>query len=107
MQELLANAIDAMPAGGLVTIDARLADGERPAVRIGIADEGRGVPPEARERMFQLFATTKPTGTGVGLAVVKKILERHGGRVTLDTAVARGARFVLEVPVAPRDGRDE
>ena len=107
LQELVANAVDAMPAGGRVTIDARFVDGDRPVVRIGVADQGAGVPPEARERMFQLFATTKPTGTGVGLAVVKKIVERHGGRVTLDTTVARGARFVLEVPVVPRDVLDE
>jgi signal transduction histidine kinase len=101
MQELVANAIDAMPTGGRVTVDARLVDGDHPVVRIGVADEGPGVPPETRDRVFQLFATTKPNGTGVGLAVVKKILERHGGCVSLDTAATRGARFVLEVPVAP------
>ncbi len=103
LQELVANAIDAMPDGGQVTIDARLLDGDLPMVRLGVADQGPGVPPDARERMFQLFATTKRTGTGVGLAVVKKIVERHGGRVALDTTVARGARFVLDVPAA----RDE
>ena len=55
---------------------------------------------EIRDRVFQLFMTTKATGTGVGLAVVRKILERHGGSVTLDPTVVRGTRFVLELPAA-------
>jgi signal transduction histidine kinase len=101
MQELLGNAIEALPQGGRVTIDARAADGDPPTVRLGVQDDGPGVPAEVRDRIFQLFMTTKATGTGVGLAVVRKIMERHGGRVTLDPSVARGARFVLEVPAAP------
>jgi signal transduction histidine kinase len=84
-----------------VTIEARAADGDPPTVRFGVQDEGPGVPSEARDRIFQLFMTTKSTGTGVGLAVVRKIMERHGGRVTLDPSVGRGARFVLEMPAAP------
>jgi len=101
MQELVGNAIDAMPHGGRITIDARSGDGSPPVVRLGVCDEGPGVPPEVRDRIFQLFMTTKSTGTGVGLAVVRKIMERHGGRVTLDATAARGARFVLELPAAP------
>ena len=100
MQELLGNAIDAMPQGGRVTIDARVGGGNPGVVRIGVQDEGPGVPPEVRDRIFQLFMTTKSRGTGVGLAVVRKIMERHGGCVTLDPSVSRGARFVLEVPAA-------
>src|SRR5262245_7459369 len=101
MQELVGNAIDAMPGGGRITIDARSADGSPPVVRLGVCDEGPGVPREVRDRIFQLFMTTKSSGTGVGLAVVRKIMERHGGRVTLDAAAGRGARFVLELPAAP------
>jgi signal transduction histidine kinase len=101
VQELLANAIDAMPGGGRVTIDAQAEDGERPVVQLAVQDEGPGIPPEMSDRIFQLFQTSKPTGTGVGLAVVRKIMERHGGRVTLDPHTTRGARFVLELPVAP------
>lgn len=100
MQELLSNAIDAMPQGGRLTIDARAAAGDPRTVRLGMWDEGPGVPPEVRDRIFQLFMTTKSAGTGVGLAVVRKIMERHGGRVTLDASVGRGARFVLEMPAA-------
>lgn len=100
MQELLSNAVDAMPQGGRVTIDARADDGNPPLVRLGVQDEGPGVPPEVRDRIFQLFMTTKSGGTGVGLAVVRKIMERHGGRVTLEPSAGRGARFVLELPAA-------
>ena len=101
LQELIANAIDAMPQGGRLTIDARAENGDTPLVRLAVEDEGPGVPPDVADRIFQLFTTTKETGTGVGLAVVRKIVERHGGRVVLDPRPGRGARFVLELPAAP------
>lgn len=101
LQELIANAIDAMPQGGRLAIDARAEDGDSPVVRLAVEDEGPGVPPDVGDRIFQLFTTTKATGTGVGLAVVRKIVERHGGRVLLERHAGRGARFVLEVPAAP------
>lgn len=100
LQELIANAIDAMPGGGTITIDVRVIDPDRRTVAIGIADEGPGVPPELEARIFQLFATTKADGTGVGLAVAKKIVERHGGHLRLDRPGRQGARFVLELPAA-------
>jgi len=53
-----------------------------------------------RQRIFQLFLTTKSTGTGVGLAVVRKIIERHGGTITVESGAPRGARFVIELPAA-------
>jgi signal transduction histidine kinase len=100
LHELLGNAIDAMPGGGRVTIAVDGAGDGRPSVRIAVADTGPGVPPEIRERIFQLFMTTKPTGTGVGLAVVRKILERHGGAIRVEDAASGGARFVIELPAA-------
>jgi len=99
LHELVANAIDAMPHGGEVTI-AAARDGDAGRIALSVSDTGPGIPPEVRDRVFELFMTTKRTGTGVGLAVVRKILERHGGRVRLDAEVARGARFVLELPAA-------
>lgn len=77
-----------------------LRKGGPPRVRIAVSDTGRGVPPEIAERIFQLFMTTKSTGTGVGLAVVRKILERHGGSVRLEPADGGGSRFVIELPAA-------
>lgn len=98
LQELLGNAADATPAGGRVTL-AAAADGPG-RVRLSVADTGPGIPPEVRDRVFQLFMTTKSTGTGVGLAVVRKIVERHGGRVRLEHPPEGGARFVLDLPAA-------
>jgi two-component system, NtrC family, sensor histidine kinase HydH len=100
LHELLANAIDAMPDGGHVSIEAHGAENGRPVVQIAVGDSGPGVPAEIRDRIFQLFMTTKRTGTGVGLAVVRKILERHGGRILLDDGPGAGARFVIELPTA-------
>jgi len=100
LHELVANAIDAMPTGGEITIAAAPADGDAGRISLAVSDTGPGIPAEVRDRIFELFMTTKRTGTGVGLAVVRKILERHGGRVRLDTDRPSGARFVLELPAA-------
>ena len=105
LHELLGNAVDAMPGGGRLTVAARTVDNGRRAVKIVVGDSGPGVPPEMRDRIFQLFMTTKPTGTGVGLAVVKKILERHGGSIRLEDGDEPGARFVIELPAADATAR--
>jgi two-component system, NtrC family, sensor histidine kinase HydH len=99
IQELLTNAADAMPTGGRVTVDATVAEGA-PLVRIGVQDTGPGVTPEVRDRIFQLFMTTKATGTGVGLAVAKKIVERHGGTIAIGDNVPHGTRFTIDLPCA-------
>jgi signal transduction histidine kinase len=99
-QELVANAIEAMPAGGRLTVSAAPSGNGVPRIRLAVADSGPGVPAEMRERIFGIFTTTKQTGTGVGLAVVRKIVERHGGRVTVEQAEPHGARFVIELPAA-------
>ena len=91
LQEPVGNALDAAPAG----------DGIR-RVRLHVADTGPGLPPEMRERVFQLFTTTKRKGTGLGLAVVRKIVERHGGTVVIEAGEPHGARFVVELPTAQR-----
>jgi signal transduction histidine kinase len=98
VQEILSNGIEALPRGGHIAISAGVAGDGVPRVRLEIADDGPGVPRELRERVFQLFMTTKATGTGVGLAVARKIVERHGGTIRLDDGVAGGTRFVVELP---------
>ena len=95
---LLSNAVEAMPAGGRVAISARLAaDGA--SVRITVADSGPGIPPEQLSRIFKLFFTTKSSGTGFGLAVAKKIVERHGGTIAVESTVGQGTCFTIELPV--------
>lgn len=96
---LVLNAVQAMPRGGRLTIDARRGDLKGfPAADIAIADTGPGVPAEARSRIWQPFFTTKATGTGLGLAVVKRIVDGHGGSIVLSRADA-GAEFRLYLPL--------
>ncbi|HZO14750.1 MAG TPA: ATP-binding protein [Polyangiaceae bacterium] len=92
---LLVNAIQATPRGGHVTVDVSAATN---VVHIDISDEGGGVSPDISARIFEPFFTTKPTGTGLGLAVVKRIMEAHGGVVELGDERTRGATFRITLP---------
>ncbi len=68
-------------------------------LRVEVTDDGEGVPVEARPRLFTAFYTTRATGTGLGLALVKRIADAHGGSVGYEPQPERGARFVLSVPL--------
>jgi signal transduction histidine kinase len=94
---LAKNAVDAMPQGGSLTVSARLADGR---VRITIADTGTGIPEEIRDRVFEPFFTTKEVGkgTGLGLPICQRIVERLGGTLTIETEVGRGTSAIVDVP---------
>lgn len=107
IDNLVINAMQAMPQGGTVRIDARntsLADGNDLGllaghyVRISVADEGPGVPPELLPRIFDPFFTTKQNGSGLGLSSSYAIVHRHGGRLAVRTAVGRGAIFDVFLP---------
>jgi PAS domain S-box-containing protein len=96
---LVVNAIQAMPRGGAVTLRAgRGLRGGRPHLRLEVSDTGPGIPAGTAERMFQPFFTTKATGTGLGLAVVKRIVEDHRGEVTVDSREGQGSTFTLWLP---------
>jgi two-component system, NtrC family, sensor histidine kinase HydH len=102
---LVTNSFQAMPHGGVLTVTAaRVVSDARPQARIAIHDSGVGIPPDARGKVFLPFFTTKPTGTGLGLAVVKRIVEGHGGRVQLADC-ERGAEFHLILPLYGLDSR--
>jgi signal transduction histidine kinase len=102
---LLLNAAEAMPDGGTISIasDNRPAGPEVPAVvRVTVADSGPGVAPELRDRIFDPFFSTKPTGTGFGLALAVRTVEEHGGRLRLGPPRPDGgAVFVVELPLVP------
>jgi len=68
-------------------------------VEIRISDDGPGVPADVREKMFEIFFTTKEGGTGLGLTIVKQIVEAHGGTVTFDTIPGRGTTFTIRLPI--------
>ena len=98
---LLTNAIDAIEADrGEVRLVTRVA-GE--SILISVEDNGVGIPSEARQQIFEVFYSTKGNrGTGLGLAVTKKIVEEHGGRITVDSAPGQGSRFTIGLPLPDR-----
>ena len=68
---------------------------------VDIADNGPGVPPDIADKIFNPFFTTKPKGSGLGLAVVRKIVDAHDGRIDMLTAEGRGTRFRVTLRVGP------
>src|SRR5262245_59280266 len=95
---LLMNACDAVGSGGTVRVQTRTAGG---GVALDFADDGPGIPHEARARIFEPFFTTKPVGqgTGRGLSISHGIVERHGGRLTVDCPPEGGTVFRVELPL--------
>jgi signal transduction histidine kinase len=98
---ILTNAIQAMPRGGEILVSARQLPGESAAgsVQVSFADTGPGIAPQDRERVFAPFFSTKATGFGLGLAITRKIVEDHGGRITVAASEAPGTVIVVELPL--------
>jgi two-component system sensor histidine kinase PilS (NtrC family) len=97
---LLRNAAEAEPvdAGVRVSAEPVGVDGER--VEICVEDRGSGIPADELERVFEPFYTTKPKGTGLGLATVHRIIEAHGGSLAIDSVPGRGTRVRFRLPAA-------
>jgi PAS domain S-box-containing protein len=96
---LIKNAIDAMPDGGKLTVDSRV-DGDSMAILF--ADTGLGVPDEVLPRLFSPLFTTKARGMGFGLAICKRIVEAHGGTITVKTVKGKGTTFTVTLPIEPK-----
>ncbi|MBP1604355.1 MAG: histidine kinase [Acidobacteria bacterium] len=95
LDNLARNAIDATPAGGRVRIAAR-SDAKEHA--IDVSDTGAGIAPEDLPRIFDLYFTTKPEGTGIGLAVTQQIISAHGGTIEVDSSAGAGTRMTIRLP---------
>lgn len=89
---LALNGIQAMPAGGVLTFGVESLNDE---IRITVSDTGTGIPENALNEIFRPFFTTKHRGTGLGLAITRSIMERHGGRLEVESAPGHGSTFAL------------
>ena len=97
-RNILQNAIEASPRGGRVVAQMSATHAEeQPALRVVIADEGAGMSQEATKQAFDLLYTTKQGGTGMGLAIARRIVREHGGEITIEEA-AHGARLAVTLP---------
>ena len=95
---LALNACQAMPNGGTLKLSCRSASHRR--VEIDVEDTGVGIPPENLGKIFDLYFTTKETGTGIGLSMVFRIVQLHDGEVEVESTPGRGTRFRLVFPQA-------
>ncbi|MEI6310023.1 MAG: PAS domain S-box protein, partial [bacterium] len=99
---LLTNALEAMPEGGLLTVETDL-DVERKELLVRIQDDGCGIPKAAQENIFIPFSTTKESGSGLGLVFCQRIVEEHGGRLTFYSEAEgedHGTTFQITLPVS-------
>jgi signal transduction histidine kinase len=94
---LLINALHAMPNGGELILTAGTT--ENSAV-VDVIDTGSGIPPEAIDKIFQAYYSTKKGGTGLGLAMAQRIVREHGGELTVGSEIGKGSDFRLTLPLA-------
>ena len=96
---LLINALQAMPDGGVVHVTcANVEADDEMTVRVTVRDEGPGIDPDAMERLFEPYFTTKSEGSGLGLATAYSIVRRHGGTLTAESTPGEGAAFHVSLP---------
>jgi signal transduction histidine kinase len=94
---IVVNALEAMPKGGELRFESSI-EGEE--VEIRITDSGSGIPPEKREKIFQLYYTTKRKGSGIGLAMTFRIVQLHNGKIEFVSEPGKGTTFLLRFPLA-------
>jgi two-component system sensor histidine kinase HydH len=93
---LVLNAAQATAPGGAVTVKTRAADG---MAEIAVIDRGVGIDPKQRNSIFNPFFTTKPAGVGLGLAIVSKIVDEHGGKIAVESEPGKGSIFLVILPM--------
>jgi two-component system sensor histidine kinase HydH len=93
---LVLNAAQASPPGGTVTVKTRAAQG---TAEIAVIDRGSGIDPKHLDSIFNPFFTTKPSGVGLGLAIVSKIVDEHGGKIAVESELGKGSVFRVLLPM--------
>ena len=95
-----------MTDGGRVTLVTRLSNGD--AV-LSLSDNGSGIPEDEREKIFEPYFTTKPSGvgTGLGLAITRNIIRDHKGRISVQSEVGVGTTFTIEIPISSEEIESE
>ncbi len=96
LMNLLVNARQVLDPGGIVRLRTRAASNGQ--VVLVVEDNGPGIPEESRGRIFEVFYSSRGGGTGLGLPIARQIIERHGGRIELDSTVGEGTRFIIRLP---------
>jgi signal transduction histidine kinase len=96
LQHIIENAVQAMPGGGKLTISSKQSDGE---VEIVITDTGIGMTKEALGKIFTPLYTTKAKGIGLGLAISRRIVEAHGGSISVQSKTGEGSCFRVKIPI--------
>lgn len=99
LMNLVKNAIEAMPGGGTLTVITRITSS---GVALDLIDTGSGMDETTALHMFDAFYSTKDGGSGLGLPTARKIIEAHGGRISVQSDVGRGTKFTLEFPTPRR-----
>jgi len=97
---VIQNGAQSMPEGGTLRV---ILEEERKFAVLRIADQGTGIPDEIREKIFDLYFTTKTGGSGIGLAMTYRILQLHYGSVEVQSNAERGTEFLLRLPLAVTD----
>ena len=93
---LIINGVQAMEDGGTLTVRAKPLNG---GIQIDVEDTGQGIEPEQLDKIFNLFISTKAEGTGVGLTIVKQVIEGHGGCINVESKLGQGTTFSILLPV--------
>jgi signal transduction histidine kinase len=93
---LMINALQAMPEGGELILSAGREDGQ---ALVDVIDTGKGIAPEAIDKIFNAYYTSKKGGTGLGLAMTRRIVREHGGQLTVKSEVGKGSDFSLRLPL--------
>jgi len=100
LMNLVENAIQAMHGRGRLEIGTKYRQ-QLGQIHITFADDGPGIPPEVRDKLFVPYFSTKKKGTGLGLAIVQRIISDHGGTIRLTDNVPRGTKVIIQLPVGP------